>query len=146
MASTLSASAIKLDPVFRVVMDSKDTIHCLKQGRYEIGRSMQCGVRINHREVSRLQATLIRGTDGRFCLFDGDGLGTESSNGTYVNGNRIQRRVLQSGDVIHFGSSAVAAHYYHDQPVSMVTSEEVPTDLVRSDDEPTASIFMENGE
>ncbi len=136
-SSMAVSSPIQLNPVLKVIIDDRTTVYCLEQSRYPIGRSIQCSIRLYHREVSRWQATLIREPQGGYQLVDGDGVGTTSSNGTYVNGQLIHQRVLQFGDVIQFGSSAVTAYYYQELSGPMPP----PAHWGKaSDDEPTASI------
>lgn len=62
-----------------------------------IGRGEDCDLRIPLGEVSRKHARLAK---------DGDTLHLEdlgSSNGTFVNGLRIQEATLQGGDILHVG-------------------------------------------
>ena len=63
-----------------------------------IGRSEACDLRIPLGDVSRRHCSVLRGADGELRLQD---LG--SSNGTYVNGRRVQESPLLAGDVIHIG-------------------------------------------
>lgn len=65
----------------------------------QIGRSIDNGIRLLDTEVSRGHASLER-VKKQWVLTD---LG--SSNGSFVNGKPIQRRVLQSGDHIELGCS-----------------------------------------
>ena len=64
----------------------------------QIGRGTSCDVVLADLAVSRLHAR-IRWQDEELVLED---LG--SSGGTYVNGERVQRRSLRPGDVVRFGS------------------------------------------
>ena len=63
-----------------------------------IGRSEACNLRIPLGDVSRRHCSVMRAADGEGRLQD---LG--SSNGTYVNGRRVQESPLLAGDVIHIG-------------------------------------------
>jgi predicted component of type VI protein secretion system len=65
-----------------------------------IGRREDCDLRIPLGEISRKHCRLIR---------DGDTLRVEdlgSSNGTYVNGQRVQEATVAAGDTIQVGSLA----------------------------------------
>lgn len=65
-----------------------------------IGRREDCDLRIPLGEISRKHCRLIR---------DGDTLRVEdlgSSNGTYVNGQRVQESAVAAGDTIQVGSLA----------------------------------------
>src|SRR5947209_508788 len=62
-----------------------------------IGRREDCDLRIPLGEVSRKHARLVR---------DGDSLRLEdlgSSNGTYLNGQRVQEAILTAGDSVQIG-------------------------------------------
>lgn len=64
-----------------------------------IGRETSNEIVLNDEEVSRQHARL-RVEKGKFILYD---LG--SANGTYVNGEEIQKAVLDDGDTIRLGST-----------------------------------------
>ena len=65
---------------------------------FVIGRSPESGLTLPHSYISRIHAKLQR-EDDHFVLED-----TKSSHGTFVNGERITRRILVPKDTIHFGS------------------------------------------
>ncbi len=74
--------------------------------RYELedpivrmGRDKSCTLHLHDTEVSRQHAELRR-THRDYTVSDLD-----SSNGTYVNGNRIQQHVLVSGDHVQVGAT-----------------------------------------
>ena len=66
-----------------------------------IGRSSECDVRLDDANASRRHAELRRIADG-YSLVD---LG--STNGTEVNGQRIQETALMNGDVISVGTTKI---------------------------------------
>ena len=66
----------------------------LKRPVINLGRRLENQVVIDDPRVSRAHAQL-RVTKGRYALFD-----LNSTGGTYVNGQRINRSLLQRGDVI----------------------------------------------
>jgi pSer/pThr/pTyr-binding forkhead associated (FHA) protein len=66
-----------------------------------VGRSRSCDLRLGGTDASRRHAEITGGSQG-FKVFD---LG--STNGTYVNGERIQEYSLQPGDRIEIGSSTI---------------------------------------
>ena len=66
-----------------------------------IGRSSDCDVRVEDANVSRRHAEVRRIGDG-YSLVD---LG--STNGTEVNGQRIQETALMNGDVIAVGTTRI---------------------------------------
>ncbi|MFH1177377.1 MAG: FHA domain-containing protein [Acidobacteriota bacterium] len=73
--------------------------HALDGERVVVGRSRSCQIRLREDTVSRLHAAL---------LWYGNDLVVEdlgSSNGTFVNGERVQApRAIQAGDLLRFGS------------------------------------------
>jgi two-component system cell cycle response regulator len=76
------------------------------------GRGPKCAVRLNDEGVSREHCQLVReqkdGTD-KIVLED---LG--STNGTFCNGIRVDRRELADGDKIMVGSTTILKFTYHD--------------------------------
>jgi signal transduction histidine kinase len=69
-----------------------------------IGRSHEADVILTHPEVSRCHARVWRNINGEFMVED---LG--STNGTFVRGLPVRKRILTFGDQIQLGSSAVLA-------------------------------------
>ena len=66
-----------------------------------LGRSRECEVRLADADTSRRHAK-IACTCGRFVLYD-----LASTNGTFVNGERIEQRELRPGDRIQIGANTV---------------------------------------
>ena len=62
-----------------------------------IGRREDCDLRIAVGDVSRKHCRVLLGSD----IVEIEDLG--SSNGTYINGNKIQRSPLSAGDTIQIG-------------------------------------------
>lgn len=69
----------------------------MKRPRYVVGRKDECDIRIPVAHVSREHCE-VRIDDGRLVIRD---LG--SSNGTYVNRDRVQERELAPGDLVAVG-------------------------------------------
>lgn len=63
-----------------------------------LGRSKDCDVRLPDESVSGRHARLMLAEDGKITLED-----LQSSNGTFVNGRRIQMAMLSSDDVVRLG-------------------------------------------
>jgi pSer/pThr/pTyr-binding forkhead associated (FHA) protein len=90
---------------FLIHRDDSDRQHLTtlpRQGRLRIGRTADADVSLPFDgEISRLHAEIER-AGGEWLLID-DGL---SSNGSYVNGERVAgRRRLRSGDVLRLGAT-----------------------------------------
>jgi protease PrsW len=77
----------------------------LETGFLTIGRDVNCSVRFdpNDRVISGKHAYIEAQSDG-FHLTDNG-----STNGTFVNGSRIQSALLNSGDTVQFGREGVTA-------------------------------------
>jgi hypothetical protein len=72
-----------------------------REGAVVLGRSRECELRLGDVDTSRRHAKIVC-EGGRFVLHD---LG--STNGTFVNGERIERRELQPGDRLQIGANTV---------------------------------------
>lgn len=74
-----------------------------------VGRGLEADIRLEDEGVSRQHATVTGSRDGNPILKD---LG--SSNGTFINGSRIQRQELKDGDKIQIGSISILKFSYQD--------------------------------
>ena len=72
----------------------------LTDGDVVIGRDGDNGIVLAESTVSRRHARLLRDSQGQFTVSD---LG--SANGIYINGTRIQRAILSSGDELKIGDN-----------------------------------------
>ncbi len=89
----------------------------------KIGKLSTSHLRFDDPSVARMHAVIEHRGDGTVELID---LG--SSRGTVVNGERIDRRVLKSGDRLEFGGTTVVVYIGDDQPVrAPVTPVQNPT-------------------
>jgi len=80
----------------------------LNDGRTSIGRGLHADVRINDEGISRAHAQIERDSE-HFYLSDAG-----STNGTFANGERVDRYSLNEGDKIQIGASSVLKFTYHD--------------------------------
>jgi general secretion pathway protein A len=89
---------------FLVVMNGRleGVVHPLRPGKTVVGRVADCDLMLNDAGTSRRHAELDCTQEGRLALRD---LGT--TNGTWVNGRRVQARELTDGDRVQFGSQTV---------------------------------------
>lgn len=74
-----------------------------------LGRSSDSFIVLNDEGVSRRHAMLLPDGDS-YLLMD-----TESSNGTFVGGQRVEHRVLKDGDLIQLGPKAVFRYMLTDE-------------------------------
>lgn len=86
-----------------------------------IGRKSDNHLVINDLRVSRTHAQIRAISDG-FIIFD-----ISSSGGTYINGERISQRKLQSGDVISL--AGIKMIFTQDQPGTIGQPNEITSEL-----------------
>ena len=92
--SQQSALLITKDP-------DQEISYTLTDGRHSIGRSHKCDLVIKDQNVSRIHAWL-ESFEGQWKLIDND-----STNGTYINNQRIQDQTLKNGDRIRVGTTTI---------------------------------------
>ena len=83
-------------------------------GQLVVGRSTNCALFVPDRRMSRRHARFY--AEGENLLVED----LESHNGTFVNGKRISRMQLFSGDVVRVGTSQFEAEIARNQDSSMV--------------------------
>lgn len=76
-------------------------------GESTIGRGSSADFELNEDGVSRLHAKLVREVDGTAKIMD-----LNSTNGTYVNGRRVEVESLREGDRVRIGQSATLDFRY----------------------------------
>jgi pSer/pThr/pTyr-binding forkhead associated (FHA) protein len=98
-----------------VRLDINGTIHPLRSSGMVVGRGTGVDVRIDDPGVSRRHAEFRfqPGADGQPTV---SVLDLGSTNGTAVNGQRIQQAVLRPGDVIQVGGTKIRVFRASDQP------------------------------
>ena len=72
--------------------------------RMTIGRSKQCDIYLNDESVSREHASVER-VEGDMVIED-----LRSSNGVFVNGRRVRRHPLKTGDKVRIAMSEFLVH------------------------------------
>lgn len=72
------------------------------KGTLTLGRSSSCELRLHDVDTSRRHAEIVCEEDG--CTIRDLG----STNGTFVNGERVETRKLEPGDRIQIGANAIA--------------------------------------
>ena len=80
----------------------------LQKDRTVVGRGPTVGVRLNDEGVSREHCVFVR--EGEKMIVEDMG----STNGTFCNGIKIDRRELVDGDKVMVGSSTILKFTYHD--------------------------------
>lgn len=94
---------------FLTVLSGREvgTTHRLGSGESMIGRGADVDVQIVDEGVSRRHAKIVRDLDGTSKIID-----LRSTNGTFVNGKRIDIEALREGDRIRIGASATLDFRY----------------------------------
>lgn len=82
----------------------------LEKSEVVLGRSADCQLQVDDDGISRRHAKVCVGPDGNFQVVD---LG--STNGTFLNGVRIDAAGLQDGDKIQVGSNTILKFSLQDQ-------------------------------
>src|SRR5215204_6591872 len=87
----------------------------LESGFITVGRSENCTVRFDPRaeRIASKQHAFIEARPDGFYIRD-----NQSTNGTFVNGNRIETAKLNSGDAIQFGRNGTTAAVSIDAPIT----------------------------
>ncbi len=95
-------------------------VYELQSGFLTIGRGESCSIRFDPRmeRIASKQHAFVEARSDGFYLTDNNSL-----NGTFVNGQSIQRTRVNSGDTIQFGRDGVTAKVTIEQPLVQ------PTDL-----------------
>ena len=115
----LTGRILQIHPV-----DLESSLLTFGEAPFIVGRDSQCDLTISEQAVSRQHAKFERSTDG-FTVTD-----LNSTNGTWVNGEKIQTQILQSGNRVRVGgrifkfiaTDQLEAHY-HDAVYSMITQD-----------------------
>ena len=81
----------------------------LKIGPNVIGRGTEAAIRLEDDGISRRHAQLVLSEGGKVVVED---LG--STNGTFINGEKIDNRTLNDGDKIELGGTAILKFSYTD--------------------------------
>ena len=104
---------------------------------FTIGRNEDVDLQINSGRVSREHATIVR-EGGRFRIED---LG--STNGTFVNGRRVDKATLQDGDVVLIADVEFAFFSGQNAPARRTVTEVIATpESVRSDDDGPSELIL----
>lgn len=81
--------------------DSNGLARVRLQQRIRVGRSVESDWHIDDLNVSRSHAEIVLNNSGNYEIVD-----LKSTNGTFLNGSRIKREVLKTGDIISVGGFA----------------------------------------
>ena len=102
----LDQEQIKYPAISFMSGPSMGQIHLLQEGEYVIGRSRTASISVPDDAISRQHFKLMV-TPGQVLLED-----SQSTNGTFVNGIRVTRKILEDKDTIQISSQTVATFSY----------------------------------
>ncbi|MBI3071685.1 MAG: GGDEF domain-containing protein [Deltaproteobacteria bacterium] len=106
----LSPDARKDSAYFIVIQGSNvGRMYKLTEGDFVIGRGLSAHIRIDDDGVSRIHSQIIRRGDGAVVLEDAG-----STNGTFLNGEKISSQVLADGDKVQIGRTTILKFSYQD--------------------------------
>lgn len=81
--------------------DMSGLVRVRLQQRIRIGRDQENDWHIDDLNVSRIHAEIVQNSSGSYEIVD-----LKSSNGTFLNGSKIKREILKTGDIISVGGFA----------------------------------------
>jgi two-component system cell cycle response regulator len=93
-------------------------VYALREDQTVLGRGKEAHVRIEDAGASREHARIVFTEDGRYLVED-----MRSTNGTFVDGRRIDRVQLQSGDRINVGPNVVVSFSILDAQAQRITEQ-----------------------
>ncbi len=103
--------------------ESAGSVWELADRKYVIGKADDAEIRLTDSGVSRRHAKIVCASDGQFSIVD-----LESTNGTFVDGNRVEVAVLQEGARINVGPDAELRFGYGELVVARDPVENPLTD------------------
>jgi sigma-B regulation protein RsbU (phosphoserine phosphatase) len=105
-------------PILVFVQGNEQRMMNLDHTPFTVGRKVDKDLVVADPRVSRDHA-LITSEDGQFCVVD-----QGSKHGTFVNGERVQRKTLERNDRVEFGVRDVAYVVFHPHHASSNTARE----------------------
>ena len=110
----------------------------LSDGPVRIGRASDAEFQLRDTGISRHHARLFQDEDERWWLED-----MGSTNGSYVNGVRITKTALQSGDHVKLGRALI--HYQHRGDKQAIEQDREETAAIQSRLLPSEDTFCKKG-
>ena len=109
--------------------DGNEFVFDLLEERLSIGREPRNDIVIDNTFISGFHAEFVRQADGGYEVVD-----LKSSNGTFVNGKRVQRARVKGGDKISFGQLEAR---YRDRTPKGTAPLETPKPAAPTDTKPS---------
>jgi phosphoserine phosphatase RsbU/P len=118
LSSAGRSSASGIFPVLIVVQGNEQRSVLLDHSPFTVGRKVDKDLVIADPRVSRDHAVIVA-ENGQFCVVDGG-----SKHGTFVNGERVDRKTLERNDRLEFGVREVSYVIFNPQRSSSNTARE----------------------
>ncbi|MDP9033994.1 MAG: GGDEF domain-containing protein [Myxococcota bacterium] len=93
-------------------------VFAVQEDETVLGRSKEAHVRIDDPGASRAHARIVKSGEGKYFLED-----LASTNGTFLDGRRVERAELSTGARIHFGASVVFSFSLLDAQAERITHQ-----------------------
>lgn len=100
--------------------DGNEFVFDLLDERLSLGRDSENDIVIDNTYISAFHAEFLRQSDGGYEVVD-----LQSSNGTFVNGQRVERSLVKGGDKIRFGQ--LEARFRDRSPQDAAEIKSLPT-------------------
>ena len=111
--------ANKTRPLLTIVSGATTgRVYSVREAETVIGRGKESDVRLDDPGASRAHARIVVNQEGQYLLED---LG--STNGTFVDGKRVERVELKSGDRIYIGPNVVVSFAIVDAQAEKITHQ-----------------------
>jgi sigma-B regulation protein RsbU (phosphoserine phosphatase) len=118
MTGSTSSPGSGVFPILVFVQGNEQHTMNLDHTPFTVGRKVDKDLVVADPRVSRDHAQ-ITSEDGQFCVVDQD-----SKHGTFVNGERVQRKTLERNDRVEFGVRDVAYVVFHPHHATTNTARE----------------------
>jgi len=118
MTGSTSSPGSGVFPILVFVQGNEQHTMNLDHTPFTVGRKVDKDLVVADPRVSRDHAQ-ITSEDGQFCVVDQD-----SKHGTFVNGERVQRKTLERNDRVEFGVRDVAYVVFHPHHATDNTARE----------------------
>ncbi|QQS36576.1 MAG: FHA domain-containing protein [Ignavibacteriales bacterium] len=102
---------------------------------FSIGRSDDCSIKIEHGVVSRVHLEVVFDNQS-WWLVD-----KHSSNGTFINGKKIEKEELKDASTVALGTDGPILHFTFEQSTQPVKEEPVP---VQQKDDPSLTRYIKH--
>ena len=111
--------------------EGEKQVWTIDKERLSIGRSSRADIVVGDPRISRIHAYIIQ--DGEKCIF----VDANSTNGCFINGIRVNRRIINAGDIIRCGDTELHVVEIEENTnfswddTSLIVKSQFPLDLMQ---------------